>query len=263
VLRFVEPGLAPNQPTTPPVETTTAPTLSPVPGGAEVFQDIPNDLRARNFDTTEIHVSQTSGFTPDASTYKQIARANRAQILNLDPAQTHYVRTQFRDKFGNVSRWSNQGTVTPRYMLSVPAARAYRATSAQSISATTWTTIQFNAEDYDKRSNYDPTTYKFTAPVSGVYSILCHVAVNFLGKPSQAAEVRLMKNGATLVATGTSVIGEDHNDIAHPMINSSIALSASDAVFVQVWGQDACQIDYAANAAQATSFFSIVLTSQD
>jgi len=170
---------------------------------------------------------------------------------------------QLRDKFGNVSRWSDQAAVTPTYMLSVPAARAYRSGSAQSISATTWTTVQFNAEDYDRRSNYNPATYKFTAPVSGIYSILCHVAVNFLGKSSQAAEIRLMKNGATLVATGTSVIGEDHNYIAHPMINSSIALSASDAVFVQVWGQDSCQIDYAASAAAATSFFSIVLTSQD
>jgi hypothetical protein len=263
VLRFVEPGLAPNQPTTPPVETTTAPTLSPVPGGAEVFQNIPNDLRARNFDTTEIHVSQTSGFTPSASTYKQIARANRAQILNLDPAQTHYVRTQFRDKFGNVSRWSDQGTVTPRYMLSVPAARAYRATSAQAIPASTWTTVQLNAEDYDKRNNFNTSTYKFAAPVDGVYSILCHVAVDFGSKSGQVGEVRLMKNGATLVATGTSVVGEDHTNIAHPTLNASINLSASDEVFVQVWADTSADIEFAASAAAARTFFSIVLVSQD
>jgi hypothetical protein len=75
--------------------------------------------------------------------------------------------------------------------------------------------------------------------------------------------VRLMKNGATLVATGTSVVGEDHTNIAHPTLNASINLSASDEVFVQVWGNEAADIQFAASAAAARTFFSIVLVSQD
>jgi len=72
-----------------------------------------------------------------------------------------------------------------------------------------------------------------------------------------------MKNGSTLVATGTSVVGEDHTNVAHPMLNASINLSASDAVFVEVWADDIADIEFAASAAAARSFFSVVLVSQD
>jgi len=258
VLRFVEPGLAPNQPTTPPIETTTAPTLSPVPGGAEVFQDIPNDLRARNFDTTEIHVSQTSGFTPDASTYKQIARANRAPILNLDPAQTHYVRTQFRDKFGNVSRWSNQGTVTPRYMLSVPAAHVHLSVNQTIASSGVATTLQFNDEQYDKRNNFDTSNYWFEAPVDGVYLVSCQLTVNTL-KANEIAQVDLYFSSGTLVAEGSTMQGEDQTYISHPSLTGAFEASAGDRFVVKVKVTNSSSVVF--NGEQ--SYVSFVLVSQD
>ena len=261
--RFVAPGLAPNQPTTPPVPTSAAPNLSPFPGGANVFQDFPNDLRARQLDTVEVHVSQTSGFNPSSSTYNQVSRANRLSVLNLDPAQTHYIRTQFRDRMGNVSRWSDEAAVTPKYMLSIPAARAYRATSDQAIPSKVWTTVQFNAEDYDKRNNFSTATYKFTVPVDGVYQISCHVAIEF-GSTGEAAQLRFVKNGVpTVIATGPDMVGESHSKIAHPTLDTAVDLSATDEVFVQVYATVASDLLFAANAADAVNFISIQLVSQD
>ena len=53
----------------------------------------------------------------------------------------------------------------------MPAFSAYR-TTTQSISASTWTKLQFNTEEFDTNNNYDPTTnYRFTPTVAGYYQI--------------------------------------------------------------------------------------------
>jgi len=53
-----------------------------------------------------------------------------------------------------------------------PAFSAYRGTTTQAVSATTYTKIQFNVEEFDTNSNYDNTTnYRFTPTVAGYYQI--------------------------------------------------------------------------------------------
>lgn len=76
-----------------------------------------------------------------------------------------------------------------------PAFSAYRGTSTQSVSAGTYTKIQFNVEEFDTNSNYDNTTnYRFTPTVAGYYQVSLSiysttgVAANFY--------VYLYKNGA-------------------------------------------------------------------
>jgi hypothetical protein len=64
---------------------------------------------------------------------------------------------------------------------------------AQSISATTYTKIQFDTEHFDTNSNYDTTTYRFTPTVAGYYQI------NFGFKTSVAQTRTILvvyKNGA-------------------------------------------------------------------
>ena len=51
-----------------------------------------------------------------------------------------------------------------------PAFRAYRnATSWNDITHNTWTKVALNATDFNIGSHYNTSTYRFTAPVSGVY----------------------------------------------------------------------------------------------
>jgi hypothetical protein len=53
-----------------------------------------------------------------------------------------------------------------------PAFRAYRGTSDQSFSSSTWTKIQLNAESYDTDNCFDSTTnYRFTPTKAGYYQL--------------------------------------------------------------------------------------------
>lgn len=72
-------------------------------------------------------------------------------------------------------------------------------TSTQSISSGTWTKVQFNVEDWDTATNYDPTTnYRFTPTTSGYYQVNLRVGTT-LGDAS--FYVSIYKNGSAY-ATG-------------------------------------------------------------
>jgi hypothetical protein len=64
-----------------------------------------------------------------------------------------------------------------------PAFRAFRNTSAQSVTAATWTKVQLNGETFDTATCFDSTTtYRFTPNVAGYYSLLA----NLLGEVQSA-----------------------------------------------------------------------------
>ena len=76
-----------------------------------------------------------------------------------------------------------------------PAFSAVRGTSTQSVSAATYTKIQFNVEEFDTNSNYDnATNYRFTPTVAGYYQ----VSLSIYSTTGAAANfyVYLYKNGA-------------------------------------------------------------------
>lgn len=74
-----------------------------------------------------------------------------------------------------------------------PCFSAYLGTS-QSVSASTWTKLQINTEEFDTNSNYDNVTnYRFTPTVAGYYNIICGVAAFDGANTSIAASI--YKNG--------------------------------------------------------------------
>jgi hypothetical protein len=74
-----------------------------------------------------------------------------------------------------------------------PAFSATR-TAAQTISAATWTKIQFSTEEFDTNNCYDPTTnYRFTPNVAGYYLITVIAETN----ASSTMCVAVYKNGST------------------------------------------------------------------
>ena len=74
-----------------------------------------------------------------------------------------------------------------------PAFRAYRTTSNQSLTASTWTKVQLNAEDFDTANCFDSTTnYRFTPTVAGYYQI--NFGAQVLG--TSIIAIAIYKNGS-------------------------------------------------------------------
>jgi phage-related tail fiber protein len=100
-----------------------------------------------------------------------------------------------------------------------PAFRAYRATSNQSFSQSTWTKIQLNAESYDTANCFDSTTnYRFTPTKAGYYQ--------FNGAPWNE------RSGSGLLYAG---IWKNGAEAALTAVNTSTttqALMSSDVIYM-------------------------------
>jgi hypothetical protein len=102
--------------------------------------------------------------------------------------------------------------VTGTMMVSgnMPAFSAYNNGNSTAVSATTWTKITFNTEDFDTNNNFDSTTnYRFTPTVSGYYQINLFVLASQSGAVTTNINAAIYKNGSIYRGVkGTSVSGE-------------------------------------------------------
>lgn len=92
-----------------------------------------------------------------------------------------------------------------------PKFSAYQS-SAQGISATTYTKVQFQTEEYDTNSNFDSTTnYRFTPTVAGYYLFTASLGTNaasglcFLNLYKNGSSAKLMCTRTTNATTGASL----------------------------------------------------------
>ena len=80
----------------------------------------------------------------------------------------------------------------------MPAFSAYRS-STQLITATTWTKIQFDSENFDTANAYDSSTnYRFTPQVAGYYQLSVSGALTGV---STYMYLSLAKNGTRIITT--------------------------------------------------------------
>lgn len=263
---FVQPGGAPNAPTRSPISPDLAPVIGPALGGAEIASPWNlDDQRRRTLDIFEIHISTTPNFIPGPNTFHSMGRNGTSHIFDLDPATTYYVRTKARDKFGNFSGWSPQATLVPRYMMNVPCTHVHLSATQDIPNANTPTTIQFDDIALDTRGNFDDTTYTYTVPVDGVYSISCQLAVNML-KSNESATVFMYEvgNPDVLLSTGSRSQGEDQTPYtAHPIMTVVYHFTAGTELVwkVEVTNAGADVLDGVASVAR--SHLSVHLVSQD
>ncbi|MHA1225117.1 MAG: hypothetical protein ACTSR2_01025 [Candidatus Hodarchaeales archaeon] len=110
-------------------------------------------------------------------------------------------------------------------------ARAYRASSNQSISDSTWTKVQLNAESYDKRGEFDVVNHRFTAKRAGYYLVTAALELSSVGQITKVV-IAFYKNGSSVsqVSFGENLGhggGASHSDI--------IYLDAGDYLELWVW----------------------------
>ena len=101
-----------------------------------------------------------------------------------------------------------------------PAFRAFRNTSTQSITASTWTKVELNAETFDTASCFDSTTnYRFTPNVAGYYSLQGALAAEAQTTSTVYAQSAIYKNGA-VAALGTRLpaFADDTQGVVHDII---------------------------------------------
>ena len=119
-----------------------------------------------------------------------------------------------------------------------PAFSAYFNGSTQSISASTWTKVTMNAEDFDTNTNYDPTTnYRFTPTVAGYYQITSVVYWENGTATQSGLSLAIYKNGSIYrgVRNLVQASGGGSATISLPMLFNG----STDYVEVYVWSGQA------------------------
>lgn len=92
-----------------------------------------------------------------------------------------------------VANFTNPITIGGNQAINGPTFSAY-ASATQTLTASTFTKLQANTEEFDTNNNYDTTNYRFTPTVAGYYQITGGCAFS----TTQTAEllITIYKNGA-------------------------------------------------------------------
>ncbi len=115
-----------------------------------------------------------------------------------------------------------------------PAFRAYMTGDQSAPSANTFTTIQFNAENYDIGGNFNTSNYTFTTPVAGIYYFyLSYSYVANTGSESQGI-VSIQAGSTTVGAVDFYIKGS--NARYGSCCSTQVSLGAGVAVKARAYG---------------------------
>ena len=120
----------------------------------------------------------------------------------------------------------------------------------QSLSATTFTLVQFNQIDHNIGGHFDTSTYKFTCPVSGVYHFSMHIYIYF----TDTAEARFYVNDGQKVRFANGAFASNVNPNGAGG-SATMQLNANDTVSVYAYATDASSV-YAGSSNESASMFS-------
>lgn len=113
-----------------------------------------------------------------------------------------------------------------------PFFRAYRATSAQSISTDVWTKVALNGESFDPEGWFDSATnYRFTPLVEGYYLITGQAYLYYLND-TDLGYVSIYKNGSA-VATSLKQASDSSTDVV-PIVSDLVYLNGTSD-YVELW----------------------------
>ena len=127
---------------------------------------------------------------------------------------------------------------TGTVMVNGSAFSAYRSAS-QSLTASTWTKAQIDAEEFDTNSNYDNTTnYRFTPTVAGYYQVTGNIAFNGNALWS-IVRTSIYKNGTAFKTTDVTMGSNVYSGLINCMVTALIYFNGSTD-YVELYGYNSC-----------------------
>ena len=123
-----------------------------------------------------------------------------------------------------------------------PACWVYNSNNTQSISSGAYTTLEFNAEQFDNNGDWDTSYYTFTCPVAGKYHIDLVVSFNAGELSTNTRNSFTMRAGGTtfVEAFGSPSGSNDRFSVSQSIVRQ---FSASDAItFAVNFGTDDADI---------------------
>lgn len=107
--------------------------------------------------------------------------------------------------------------------------RAYAATSVANPASNA--VVQYNTKAYDTLSEFNTSTYTFTALNPGKYQIIARYQFGAGGAgPAESAEITVQKNGATALVSDRMTGSGDANRIMRPLAMGTLDLVAGDQI---------------------------------
>jgi hypothetical protein len=135
--------------------STTSSILAATPTAVKSAYDLANAAVAKSTFTTKGDIVAATA----ASTISRLGVGTNGQVLTADSTASTGIK------------WATASAT------SGPAFSAYPTGTNQTVSATTWTKVRLNSENFDTANNFDSTTnYRFTPTTAGYYQF--NMAVN-------------------------------------------------------------------------------------
>ena len=129
-----------------------------------------------------------------------------------------------------------------------PAFSAYLA-SGQTITASTFTKVQINTEEFDTNSNYDnATNYRFTPTVAGYYQVNGTIRYDASTTPTRCI-VSIYKNGAEFKR------GNDLGNNSTEAIVSTLVYFNGSTDYIELWAYISAVTAIIGTAGQALVYF--------
>ena len=151
---------------------------------------------------------------------------NNSYDIGRNTSSTGYLTFYGNQNNGNGFEFSGVNgirmTIDPSGRVITPSQPAFSAYSTANFLGTGQTPIQFSVTDFNIGSNYNTSTYRFTAPVAGRYLFTTAVSFYLNGNCRQIA-IALRKNGSTYANADTFIAGVQSNN-THAVVNISMVM---------------------------------------
>ena len=211
-------------------------------GAAKITWDRPE---SGDYDIVEIHRSNTSGFTPGASTLVQAVRGTSFTDTALDPAKTYYYQVITRDEQGNGSAASSEVSAKPTWSLREDSMSLQRSNASDLNPSSSPYSFETDTTDWGDATHFNDPNIEPGA--AGIYAVQVRL------EPGDAQDTATWRakvidaNSSTTLIDSGDITGDDPIELSR-----MVRCTSSSQLYVEVsWPGTACEI-------AADSYFAVV-----